>query len=94
MEWGHGFLERIAEGMDLPGESFPGQSILEIAGDNRVLIEHHFGVVQYSREKISVKVKFGEISVCGHGLELARMTKQQLVICGRIDCVTLQRRGK
>lgn len=87
-------LQRLAEGADLPGEPFPGQPIVEIGGDSRVLIENHFGVTEYSRERIGVKVRYGVVTVCGCGLELIRMTKEQLVICGRIDVVSLQRRGK
>ena len=71
----------------------PGQPIVEIAGDRRVLIENHFGVKEYSREKIGVKVKYGLVCVCGCDLELIRMTKEQLIISGRIDAVTLIRRG-
>ena len=33
------------------------------------------------------------VCVCGCHLELIHMTKEQLVICGRIDSVALQRRG-
>lgn len=87
------WLDRLAEAADLPGENPPGQPIIELAGDTRVLIEHHRGVIQYGCEKISVKVKFGTVSICGYGLELAQMTKEQLVISGRIDSVTLCRRG-
>lgn len=94
MKRGYRFLEGFTEGMDLPGETLPGQPIVEIAGERRVLIENHLGVIQYSREQICVKVKFGNIRVCGCGLELAQMTRYQLVISGRIDQVSLARRGK
>ena len=80
------------EYLDLPGESLPGQVLVEIAGENRVLIEHHCGVREYSRERIGVKVKFGLVQICGSCLELRCMTKEQLVISGRIDCVMLKRR--
>lgn len=89
-----GFLERLAEGADLPGEAMPGQPLVELAGDRRVLIENHNGVTEYGRERISVRVRYGQLVVCGCGLELARMTKEQLVIIGRIDGVTLHRRGE
>ena len=82
------------ERLDLPGESFPGQVLVEIAGSNRVLIEHHQGVREYSRQKIGVKVKFGVVEVCGNCLELRCMTREQLVISGQIDCVTLVRRER
>ena len=78
--------------LDLPGESFPGQVLVEIAGDSRVLIEHHRGVREYSRQKIGVKVKYGVVEVCGNCLELRCMTREQLVISGKIDSVSLIRR--
>ena len=81
------------ERLDLPGEAVPMQPLVEIAGDCRVLIEHHGGVREYSRERIGVKVRYGLVQVCGCGLELRCMTREQLVICGRIDAVTLLRRG-
>lgn len=90
---GRYLLERLADEANLTAEPLPGQPIVEIAGDRRVLIENHFGVKEYSRERITVKVKYGFVSVCGCHLELMRMTKEQLVICGRIDGVMLQRRG-
>lgn len=93
MRRGRSFLERLVEDSELAAEPLPGQSIIEIAGDRRVLIENHFGVKAYSREKIVVKVKFGCICVCGCDLELLRMSKEQLIIRGEIDGVTLQRRG-
>ena len=79
--------------LDLPGESLPGQVVVEITGENRVLIEHHCGVREYSRERIGVKVKYGMLQVCGSCLELRCMTREQLVISGRIDCIVLKRRN-
>lgn len=89
---GRYFLERLADEAELAGEPLPGQVIVEITGEHRVLIENHCGVKAYSREKILVSVNFGFVCVCGCGLELLRMTKEQLIIKGRIDGVSLQRR--
>lgn len=86
------WMLKLADGADLSGEPLPGMPIVEIAGECRVLIERHGGVTEYSRERISVKVRYGTVTVCGCGLELTRMTKEQLVISGRIDSVQLQRR--
>ena len=88
---GRVFLEKLAADAELELEPLPGQPIAEIAGDRRVLIENHMGVKAYGREKIVVKVKYGTLCVCGCGLEMMRMTRDQLVIRGRIDAVTLQR---
>lgn len=86
------WIERLADSADLQGEAFPGQSVVELLGDRRLLVEHHGGVTEYSREKIILRMKFGYLCVCGGCLELARMTAEQLVITGRIDSVSLTRR--
>ena len=85
-------FERIALGADLPGMTIPGQSLVEIAGESRVLIENHKGVTVYECNAVHVRVSFGELCVCGSELEVVRMSRCQLVITGHIDCVTLRRR--
>ena len=77
--------------LDLPEEPMPAQTVVEIAGYRRVLIEHHCGVIQYGSELICVKVKFGCIRICGEKLELTRMTRQQLIVSGAIESVRLER---
>lgn len=85
-------LQWVTETMALPGEPIPGQPLVEIIGCNRVLIENHCGIRAYSSENIAIAVKFGCIEVCGCNLELSQMTKEQLIISGQIQSVTLHRR--
>ena len=86
------WLDRLGESLDLPGEHPPGQPIVEIAGDRRVLIEGHRGVVQYDKCLIRIRLAYGAVQIQGRELELAHMTKESLVIFGRIESVTLCRR--
>ncbi len=90
MAKGNNFFVQMME--DSSMDAVAGKPIIEISGDRRVLIENHQGVAAYGREKILVHVKFGSVCICGCNLEMLRMTKEQLVICGRIDSVALQRR--
>jgi sporulation protein YqfC len=84
-------FEAITMAADLPDEAIPGLPLVEIAGDRRVLIENHQGVVAYGTEQICVKVTYGTLSVCGCRLELTRMTKGQLIVSGITDKVVLYR---
>ena len=88
------WMQKLAEGLDLPAEPIPGLPLVEIAGEQRVLVENHSGVCQYSTERICVRVKYGMISIQGRGLELSRMSREQLIISGKIDCVMLSRRNR
>ena len=88
------FWEHMMQQADIQPESVPGVPVIEIAGDRRVLIENHGGVAAYGRERILVNVKYGLVSICGCNLEMLCMTREQLVIHGRIDSVMLERRGE
>lgn len=85
------WVRRIAEGAEICGQSLPGVPIVEIAGDKRILVEHHGGVVEYGPERIRIRVNFGTLCICGTCMKLKQMSKQQLIISGRIDCVQIQR---
>lgn len=89
MKTRRGILEYFSE----KSEDIPIYPIVEIAGTQRVLIENHLGVIQYSTESVGVRVKYGKIFVCGCNLTLRHMTKVKLVITGRIDQVNLIRRN-
>ena len=86
------WLQHLADKTELESEVLPGLPILEIAGDRRVLVERHAGVLEYSPDRICVRVSYGSVCIQGCGLELVRMSHQQLVIAGRVDSVCLQRR--
>ncbi len=82
---------RLADMADLGEECSSVLPLIEIAGNQRVLIEHHNGVVEYGREKIVVQVKKGSVAVLGDNLELSKMTNHQLIISGLIYGVELER---
>ena len=86
----HRRWEALLEEAELPGELLPGQSLLEVAGQSRALVEGHDGISEYGTERIRVRVKYGAVCICGDGLELTRMTKEQVVISGRIRSVALE----
>ena len=87
-------LDRLASAADLADEPLPGQTIIEITGQNRLLIEHHKGVVCYGQEEIGIQVGYGTVYIRGFELMLQHMSAQQLLITGCIDCVVLSRREK
>lgn len=87
------FMEQLSGAVDLPDAPIPGQPLIEIAGEKRVLIEKHLGVCNYSRQRIAIKVKYGQILVNGSGLMLSRMSRDAIIITGCIESVHLIREG-
>lgn len=89
MERKRDLARMFGDAADLPDEALPGLPLVEIAGNRRVLIENHLGVIGYGSQRICIKVKKGTVTVCGCHLELQRMTRSQIIITGRIDDVCL-----
>ena len=87
-------IQRWMQSADLDGMPLPNLPIAEIVGDRRILIEYHQGIVHYSPESICVLTKLGQFWIEGSGLELAKMSKHQLIIVGTIDFVKIQRRNR
>ena len=86
------WLRQLVDSANLHGEPLPGVPIVEIAGDSRVLVERHGGVIAYDPEEIQIRVRYGLVSITGCSMELTQMTQDQLIISGQIDCIALRRR--
>lgn len=92
MKSGKRVIARMISTADLDAELDHRLPIIEIAGNQRVLIENHLSVYGYSSDKICVKVKFGCVCICGSELMIAKMSNEQLVILGDIQAVQLSGR--
>lgn len=78
---------------DLQLEPLPRIPLVEIYGQRRVLIENHQGIIAYGCNEILIKVRYGRICVSGECLKLVNMSRERLVITGRIFAVNLQGRA-
>ena len=86
-------FSRVLTATKLDTELHPRVSLLELAGDRRILIENHISVVHYSTQQVLVRVEFGQLCIKGNALQLTRLGKEQLVILGQIDTIKLCREG-
>lgn len=66
--------------------------LIEIAGTHRVLIENYYSVTAYTNNEISVRVKYGDIKICGERLCIVKISSHQMVINGIIRQVLLCKR--
>lgn len=85
-------LSRIRSATRVGKEIFAQMPLVEIAGQNRALLENHMGVLAYSPEEIEVKVNYGKLTISGMNLRFSQISRDQLVIHGHIEAVKLQRR--
>lgn len=76
----------------VPEEYIPQLPVAEIAGDSRVLIEHHRCITSYCDSLVCVEMSYGLLQIEGEELTLQQMSQAQLVITGKINSVSIERR--
>lgn len=86
-----GVLSTVAELFDLPADVVAGLPRLELVGSRQLYLEHHTGILAYSREQIDANTTAGVLRVRGEDLTLLAMTGEELRIGGRIDAVEWMR---
>lgn len=84
------FWDRVAGGFSSEYYSFNKVPLVELYGSKRILIENHCGVLEYTDNLICVKVKCGQVCICGADLKLAMMSRERLVIFGQIEAVHMK----
>ena len=92
MKRSHKLWENMLDTVSLDTDLQPKLPVLELAGDRRVLIENHRSVIHYSNDRILVCMDYGQVSISGCCLKLAKLGKDQLIITGRVDGISLCRR--
>ena len=69
------------------------KTLLEVLGKDRIVIEHHKGILAYSTEQILIKTTYGILRIQGNGLTVCCMRREQLCIVGTVDELELQGRN-
>ena len=86
------WLRNAADHAELIDEVLPGQTVVEVIGEGRVLVEGHDGVLEYSDLEICTKTWYGIAKIRGSNLKLTQMDISKLIIAGEISSLQLFRR--
>ena len=69
----------------------PQLPLIELAGNRRVCIERHSGVLGYDHQCVCVRLSFGLLYINGTDLGIIHMTKSQIVVKGEICSILIKR---
>lgn len=85
-----GLLHRAAEIFDIPDDTLPGISNIEICGNSEVLIENHKGILEYDDNHLAVNVGRHLLSIEGQNLKISAMNNLGLRLFGEIISVVFK----
>ncbi|MBR3860723.1 MAG: sporulation protein [Oscillospiraceae bacterium] len=82
-----GLLEKLSERLDLPAEALAGAPRVTLTGSDRVLVENHRGLLNYTETELEIACGHGHVRVRGADLLLRAMDERMLLITGRVTGV-------
>ena len=83
-------LYRVSEAAEFPSTLF-GASRVELQGNHQALLIGHKGIRSYGDKEMIVDMADCALRLCGEGLSIAAMTKQELLIRGMIVCLSYEK---
>lgn len=86
-------MKNWKERLSADGNGLKPRTLVELYGNERVLVEQHRGILGYGSECIRVGTSFGCLTIEGLELRLCCMSRSQLVIRGRIGCLRTEGAG-
>ena len=84
------FLERLARRLDLPAEALAGAPKVTLTGRDRVLVENHRGLLDYTESEVDVACGAYRVRVRGAELLLRAMDGEMLLVTGVISGVDVE----
>lgn len=81
-------MNTVIDTLELPKDIFWGLPLLSMEGNRSLCITNHRGIVRYSREKIVIATRNGNIEIVGRELLIPKFTKDIIEIRGYLEGVT------
>lgn len=86
-------LAAAADKLDLPADIVAGQPRIELIGDRRCSVEPHGGLLEYTKQLVSVDSAVGRVKIVGMNLEIIQMNRDRITVAGEIFGVSLEGTG-
>lgn len=78
---------RMRQMLDVPLEGITSLSTVQIVGDREVSVTGCRSVLDYTTERILLRVTSGHVMIQGECLEMESLLSDRITVCGRIHTV-------
>ena len=77
--------------LELPQEVYSNIPKLIITGFEEIILENYKGILEYEEYYASINTYIGTVNIKGTGLNLEKMTNDDIKITGKIEEIELER---
>ena len=82
---------RIEKMLELPQEVYSNIPKLIITGFEEIILENYKGILEYEEYYACINTYIGTVNIKGIGLNLEKMTNDDIKITGKIEEIELER---
>lgn len=83
-------LAAVAAYFDIPAETLPNVPKFTITGNNRITVENHHGIKEFSEELIEIDCGKQSLRLRGSGFMLKKLSADELKISGKLIYIELE----
>ncbi|MCI8525446.1 MAG: sporulation protein [Oscillospiraceae bacterium] len=87
------WLASASARLDMPGQIAAGLPKVELTGFSRLTVEQHRGILEYTREAITVGLGIGQLRVTGTRLAITLMNHAYVIVTGSFQNIELRPGG-
>lgn len=88
------FKKQVSDFFEIPNDVMLDLPKIVLVGNLQVFIENHRGIVEYTSEKIRVKVGEGEFGITGGNLILRNIKTDEICVEGQIKTLSFLEPGE
>jgi len=82
--------KKLANLLEIPDDIVLDLPRITLLGNMQMLIENHKGIVEYTGERVRVRLNREELLISGKGLALGNLQAEELIIEGEITGLSFE----
>ncbi|AEG59422.1 sporulation protein YqfC [Desulforamulus ruminis] len=86
--------KQVSDFLEIPSDIMLDLPKIVLVGNMQVFIENHRGIVEYTSDKVRVKVGEGEVGISGATLMLRNIKTDEICVEGRIKALAFLEPGE
>lgn len=83
-------MNRLDSILEMPKEISTCEPKITILGFNEMLIENYKGILEYQEFFIRINTHIGILNINGYNLNLTEMTKDDILVTGKIESLDFE----
>jgi sporulation protein YqfC len=79
--------QRFSDALDIPEEIVLDVPVIKIVSNNKIIIENHKGIIEYSKTTVRINSKIGIVALKGEDFVIKYITQDEIILEGEIEVI-------